>query len=105
MQFRRSSIVTNIATRALVGNARNVLVSDLAGRSNIVLKARELGFNLVNDTPELKEILARIKELEHQGYEFEGRRGIAGGAHSRHHGKTRTAFQHHCVSRLDAPRQ
>src|SRR5678816_4772014 len=39
---------------ARVGNARRVLVSDLAGRSNIVLKAQELGFNLTNDTPELK---------------------------------------------------
>src|SRR6185503_9738181 len=44
-----------------VGNTRHVLMSDLAGRSNIVLKAKELGFKLDNDTPELKEILARIK--------------------------------------------
>ncbi|MEK7685562.1 MAG: citramalate synthase [Verrucomicrobiota bacterium] len=56
---------------AAVGNARRVLVSDLAGRSNIVMKAQELGFRINNDTPELKLILARIKELEHQGYEFE----------------------------------
>lgn len=54
-----------------VGNVRRVLVSDLAGRSNIVMKARELGFDLSNDTPELRQILARIKELEHEGYEFE----------------------------------
>jgi 2-isopropylmalate synthase len=56
---------------AEVGNVRRVLVSDLAGRSNIVLKARELGFNINNNTPELSVILARIKELEHDGYEFE----------------------------------
>jgi 2-isopropylmalate synthase len=56
---------------ALVGNRRRVLVSDLAGRSNIVMKAQELGFRVTNDTPELKTILARIKELEHEGYEFE----------------------------------
>src|SRR5437773_2869459 len=60
---------------ASVGNTRRVLVSDLAGRSNIVLKAQELGFNLTNDTPELKAILTRIKELEHQGYEFEAAEG------------------------------
>jgi 2-isopropylmalate synthase len=59
----------------LVGNVRRVLVSDLAGRSNIVLKAQELGFNITNDTPELKTILNRIKELEHQGYEFEAAEG------------------------------
>ncbi len=60
---------------ALVGNERNVLISDLAGRSNIVLKAQALGFELANDMPELKPILARIKELEHQGYEFEAAEG------------------------------
>jgi 2-isopropylmalate synthase len=56
---------------ALVGNRRTVLISDLAGRSNIVMKAHELGFKISNDTPELKTILHDIKELEHQGYEFE----------------------------------
>jgi 2-isopropylmalate synthase len=56
---------------ALVGNARNVLISDLAGRSNIVMKAHELGFKLTNDTPELKQILEMIKMREHEGYEYE----------------------------------
>ncbi len=59
----------------LVGNTRRVLISDLAGRSNIVMKAKELGFNLGNDTPELKTILTRVKELEHNGYEFEAAEG------------------------------
>jgi 2-isopropylmalate synthase len=60
---------------ALVGNTRHVLISDLAGRSNIVMKARELGFDISNSTPQLREMLARIKELEHQGYEFESADG------------------------------
>ncbi len=60
---------------AAIGNTRRVLVSDLAGRSNIVMKARELGFALDNNTPELKDILAKIKELEHRGYEFEAAEG------------------------------
>ena len=59
----------------MVGNARNILISDLAGRSNIVLKAKELGFNLKTDTPALKTILAEIKKLEHEGYEFEAAEG------------------------------
>jgi 2-isopropylmalate synthase len=58
-----------------VGNVRHVLISDLAGRSNIVMKAKELGFDLSNDTPQLREMLRRIKELEHQGYEFEAADG------------------------------
>jgi 2-isopropylmalate synthase len=60
---------------SLIGNARTVLISDLAGRSNIVMKAQELGFRIKESTPELKTILARIKELEHQGYEFEAAEG------------------------------
>ena len=60
---------------ALVGNRRTVLISDLAGRSNIVIKAQELGFQITNDTPELKAILNRVKELENQGYEYEAAEG------------------------------
>jgi 2-isopropylmalate synthase len=56
---------------ALVGNERNILVSDLSGRSNILLKARDLGFKLADDAPETKKILSVVKELEHKGYEFE----------------------------------
>jgi 2-isopropylmalate synthase len=58
-----------------VGNSRRVLISDMAGRSNIFAKARELGFKLAPDTPELKTIAARVKELENLGYEFEAAEG------------------------------
>jgi 2-isopropylmalate synthase len=60
---------------ASVGNTRHVLISDLAGRSNIVMKARELGFDLSVDTADLKSMLAAIKDLEHRGYEFEAADG------------------------------
>jgi 2-isopropylmalate synthase len=60
---------------ASVGNTRHVLVSDLAGRSNIVMKAKELGFDLAADTEHLKTMLATIKDLEHRGYEFEAADG------------------------------
>ena len=55
----------------VVGNQRRILVSDLSGRSNIFLKAKELGYDLEAGTPELKTILEKVKELEHQGFEFE----------------------------------
>jgi 2-isopropylmalate synthase len=55
----------------LVGNRQRVLVSDLAGRSNIVYKAREYGIELKSDDHAVQEILRRIKDLENQGYEFE----------------------------------
>ena len=56
---------------SLVGNERNILISDLSGRSNIVIKAQELGFKITNDTPELRQILDSIKQREHDGYEYE----------------------------------
>lgn len=55
----------------LVGNSRRILVSDLSGKGNILYKAQELGFDLKSDSPELRTILSQIKELEHEGYEFE----------------------------------
>jgi len=54
-----------------VGNHRRVLVSELSGRSNILMKAHELGMDLTKNTPEVKEILSQLKQLEHEGYEYE----------------------------------
>jgi 2-isopropylmalate synthase len=56
---------------AAVGNHTRVLVSDLAGRSSIVMKARELGFNVTEQSPEVKDVLEELKRLEFEGYEFE----------------------------------
>jgi len=58
-----------------VGNSRRVLISDMSGRTNILMKAHELGFKLTPETPELKTITARIKELEGKGYEYEAAEG------------------------------
>jgi 2-isopropylmalate synthase len=55
-----------------VGNRRRVLVSDLSGRSNVLYKAKEWGVELDSKDPETNEILAQLKELESQGFEFEG---------------------------------
>ena len=55
----------------LVGNKQRVLVSELSGRSNVMVKAHELGFHFDKDDPCVKEILAELKKLEHEGYEFE----------------------------------
>jgi 2-isopropylmalate synthase len=60
---------------ALVGNSRHVLMSELAGKSNIIMKARELGFDVSKETPELNAMLKKVKQLEHDGYEFEAADG------------------------------
>ncbi|HEX7334896.1 MAG TPA: citramalate synthase [Pyrinomonadaceae bacterium] len=54
-------------TPEAVGNHRRVLVSDLAGRANLLAKARELGIEL-NDE---QDLLNELKRLENEGYEFE----------------------------------
>lgn len=55
-----------------VGNHRRVLVSELSGKSNILWKAREYGIDIDQDTPDTRRILDRLKELEDQGFQFEG---------------------------------
>jgi 2-isopropylmalate synthase len=57
---------------SLVGNMQRVLVSDYSGQSSILYKAREFGIDLEKDKKTTKEILKRIKDLEHVGYKFEG---------------------------------
>lgn len=54
-----------------VGNRTRVLVSDLSGRASLLMKAREVGFDLEKHPDALKDFLAELKELEFRGYEFE----------------------------------
>ena len=59
-----------------VGNHRRVLSQrHVRYCTNVLVKAQELGFKLTADTPELKSITARIKELENEGFEFEAAEG------------------------------
>lgn len=59
----------------LVGNHRRVLISDLSGKSNILYKAAEMGINLEATGERLQPVLERLKELEHDGYQFEAAEG------------------------------
>jgi 2-isopropylmalate synthase len=56
----------------LVGNRKRVVVSELSGNSNIIYKAREYGLELTGDTQQTPQVLQRIKQLESQGFQFEG---------------------------------
>jgi 2-isopropylmalate synthase len=55
-----------------VGNQRRVLVSDQAGKSNIVAELDRLGVTLRKDDPRLTRLLEEVKEKEAQGYAYEG---------------------------------
>jgi 2-isopropylmalate synthase len=55
-----------------VGNERRFLVSDQAGRHAVVFKAQAMDLGLDKDSPQAKEIMERLKEMEHAGYQFDG---------------------------------
>lgn len=54
-----------------VGNLRRIVISEQSGISNVLAKARTFGIELDKQTPEAKQILQRLKELESEGYQFE----------------------------------
>ncbi len=58
---------------ALVGNTRRVLMSELAGISNLLYKYKEL--HLDKSSPEGRQVLDQLKNLEHCGYQFEAAEG------------------------------
>jgi 2-isopropylmalate synthase len=53
----------------VVGNGTRFVVSELAGKSTLGLKAKELGLDL--DGPQLADVVETLKRLEHEGYHFE----------------------------------
>ena len=56
---------------AKVGNQFKVTVSELSGKHNIILKAREMGLELSADDKEVKHLLAQVKKLESMGFQYE----------------------------------
>lgn len=56
----------------IVGNHRDILISELSGRSNVRVRSQELGIALNGNE---KELVAKIKHLEDQGIQFEGAEG------------------------------
>jgi len=59
----------------VIGNERRVLISDLSGKSNIDYKAKELGIELGGNGFDSKRIAKEIKQLEHEGYQFDAAEG------------------------------
>ncbi|MCU1397378.1 MAG: leuA [Acidimicrobiales bacterium] len=53
----------------LVGNGTRFVVSEMAGRATITIKAEELG--LAMDGPAINEVIDDLKRLEHEGFHFE----------------------------------
>jgi len=55
----------------LVGNHRRVLVSELGGKTGILLRAKALNYDLSKTDPQTKKILDLVQSLEHKGFQFE----------------------------------
>jgi len=53
----------------LVGNSRDVLISELSGKGSVLSRAERAGIEL--DADAAKRALERIKEREHRGYHYE----------------------------------
>jgi 2-isopropylmalate synthase len=59
----------------MVGNRQRVLLSDLSGRGNVAYKLQQLGLKESLTDTARRELLQRIKVMEHEGYDFEAAEG------------------------------
>jgi len=57
---------------ASVGNERLILVSDQAGRANVLSRFRELGIDIDGKDPRVLKIVEEVKQREYQGYSYDG---------------------------------
>jgi 2-isopropylmalate synthase len=56
----------------LVGNSRHIVVSDQAGRSNILARFREIGLAVDPGDAKVGRLVEKVKELESRGYTYDG---------------------------------
>jgi 2-isopropylmalate synthase len=54
-----------------VGNKRRYLMSEMSGRATVISKLKRIAPEVSKDSEEAKLILAKLKEMEHEGYQFE----------------------------------
>jgi len=57
---------------ALVGNRRHIVVSDQAGRSNILSRLADAGIEVSADNPKIGRLVEDVKSREHDGYAYDG---------------------------------
>lgn len=55
-----------------VGNQQRILISEQSGKSNVLHKAKQLGMNLDSKDPVITAIVKELKDLENQGFQYEG---------------------------------
>ena len=55
-----------------VGNVRNIVVSDQAGKSNILSRLKTIGIDIKENDPKVKKLLSEVKDREFIGYSYDG---------------------------------
>ena len=55
-----------------VGNLRNIVISDQAGKSNIISRLKTIGINIKENDPKIKKLLDEVKDREFIGYSYDG---------------------------------
>ncbi|MBA1339020.1 MAG: 2-isopropylmalate synthase [Pelagibacterales bacterium] len=56
----------------LIGNHRNIIISNQAGRSNILSRLEEFGIKIDSKDPKVQNILNEVKDREFSGYSYDG---------------------------------
>ena len=77
----------------LVGNSRKILTSEVAGRGAVLSKIQKIKPGVTKDAPETEAIMRRVKELEHEGYQFEAAEGALDLIIRKQLGKYRPLFE------------
>ena len=57
---------------AEVGNTRNIIISDQAGKSNIISRLKTIGIDIKENDPKIKKLLEEVKDREFIGYSYDG---------------------------------
>ncbi|HEX2946870.1 MAG TPA: citramalate synthase [Clostridia bacterium] len=68
----KNTMAYEIFDPELVGNERTFLMSEVAGRSAVLSAVNKVDPTLKKDSPETIKIIEKLKEMEHNGYQYEG---------------------------------
>lgn len=78
---------------SIVGNRRKIVVSDQAGRSNVVARLRELNIEVDPKDPRINSLVDLVKQREFEGYAYDGAEASFELLARRHLGKVPTFFE------------
>lgn len=69
---RKNALTYEHISPEKVGNRQRILISDYSGKSSLLEKAKDYRIPLSENSPQIQQILTQLKDLEHQGFQFEG---------------------------------